>query len=117
MRWSLRLSKFDFVIENKTGNGIRHADALRIHVGFALEEGHTSKEKILAEQSNDHFCNAQKLKILSNKTEYFLDVEGVLYKRSSEHKHQLVLPKSLVKDIIKAIHNPVYKDTRNEGNF
>ena len=47
MRWSLRLSKFDFVIENKPGTRIRHAEALRIHVGFALEEGHTSKKKLL----------------------------------------------------------------------
>ena len=99
--------KYDLVIENKPGTRIRHADALWIHVGFTLE-GHTSKEKILAEQSKDHFCKAQKLKILSNKTEYFLDVEGVLYKRSWEHKHQLVVPKSLVKDIMKANHNPVY---------
>ena len=44
----------------------------------------------------------------SSKSEYFLDDDGVLYKRRSDHKRQLVVPKSLVEDIIKANHDPVY---------
>jgi hypothetical protein len=108
MRWSLRLSEFDFLIEHKPGTRIRHADALSRHVGVVLEDGLPSKEKIFAEQSKDHFCNVQKPKIRSSKGEYFLDDDGVMYKRSREHQHQLVVPKSLVQDIIKANHNSVY---------
>ena len=108
MRWALRLSEFDFIIEHKPGTRIRHADALSRHVGVVLEDGLPSKEKILAEQSKDNFCNAQKAKIRSSKSEYFFDDDGVMYKRSREHQHQLVVPKALVQDIIKANHNPVY---------
>jgi hypothetical protein len=45
---------------------------------------------------------AQKPKIRSRKSEYFLDDDGLMYKRSREYKHQLV-HKSLVQDIIKRI--------------
>jgi len=38
----------------------------------------------------------------------FLDEDGVLYKRRSGHKHQLVVPKSLVEDIIKTSLEPIY---------
>jgi len=104
MRLSLRLSEFDFIIEHKPGTSIRHADAWSRHVGVVREDGHPSKEKILAEQSKDHFCNAQKPKIRTSKSEYFLDDDGVMYKRSREHQHQLVVPKALVQDIIKAVY-------------
>jgi len=39
MRWALRLSEFDFIIEHKPGTRIRHADALSRHVGVVLEDG------------------------------------------------------------------------------
>jgi len=108
MRWSLRLSEFDFVIEHKAGTKIRHVDALSRHVGAVLEDGLPSKEKILAEQRKDPFCNAQKPKIRPNNGEYFLDEDGVMYRRRPDRKHQLVVPKSLVRDIIKANHDPKY---------
>ena len=108
MRWSLRLSEFDFIIEHKPGTRIRHADALSRHVDVVLEDGLPSKEKVFPEQNKDHFCNAQKQKIPSSKSEYFLEDDGVMYKRSREHQHQLVVTKALVQDIIKANHNPVY---------
>ena len=37
-----------------------------------------------------------------------LDDDGVLYKRRSNFKHQLVVPKSLVEDTIKENHDSVY---------
>ena len=69
MRLSLRLSEFDFIIEHKPGTSIRHADAWSRHVGVVREDGHPSKEKILAEQSKDHFSNDQKPKIRFSKSE------------------------------------------------
>jgi len=71
-----------------------------------MQDGLPSKEEILAEQRKDPFCNTRKPGTHSSKSEYFLD-DGVLYKRRSDHKHQLVVPKSLVEDI-KANHDPVY---------
>jgi hypothetical protein len=54
------------------------------------------------------FCNSQRPKIRARKSEYFLDVVGVMYKRRPDRGHQLVILKSLVQNIIKANNDPVY---------
>ena len=38
----------------------------------------------------------------------FLDHDGVMYRRQSHDKHQLVVPKVLIYAVIKAKHDPVY---------
>lgn len=60
MRWSLRLSEFDFVVEHKAGSKIGHVDALSRHVATVLDDGILSKERILLEQRKDSFCKSQK---------------------------------------------------------
>jgi len=50
MRWSLRLSEFDFVIEHNAGNKISHVDAFCRHVGAIMEDGLPDKERYLEEQ-------------------------------------------------------------------
>ena len=50
MRWSLRLSEFDFVIEHKAGTKISHIDALSRHVGGIMEDSLPDKERFLEEQ-------------------------------------------------------------------
>ena len=44
----------------------------------------------------------------SSRSDYFLDEEGVLYKCRTDRKHQLVVPHSLIRDVIRANHGPVY---------
>jgi len=70
-----------------------------------MQDGLPSKKEILVEQRKDPFCNTRKLGTHSSNFEYFLDDDGVLYKRQSDHKHKLVVPKSLVENIIKANHD------------
>jgi len=50
MRWILRLSEFDFVIEHKAGTKISHVDALSRLVGAIMENGLRDKERFLEEQ-------------------------------------------------------------------
>jgi len=47
MRWSLRLSEFDFVIEHKAGTKISHVGALNRHVGAIMEDGLPDKKDSL----------------------------------------------------------------------
>jgi len=42
------------------------------------------------------------------KHEFFLDVEGLIYRRRSNDKHQLIVPNTLVADVIRENHDPVY---------
>jgi hypothetical protein len=50
MRWSLKLSELDFVVEHKPGSKISHVDALSRHVGAVMHEYSLDKERILCEQ-------------------------------------------------------------------
>ena len=59
MRWSLRLSEFDFIVEHRSGIKIKHVDALSRHVATIMQDGLPSKEEILAEQREDPFCNTK----------------------------------------------------------
>jgi len=82
---------------------MKHVDALTRHVDPIMQDGLPSNEEIPAEQRKDLFGNTRKPRIHFSKTEYFLDDDGALGKRRSDHKHQLLVPKSLVKDIINTL--------------
>jgi len=47
MRWSLRLSEFDFFIEHKAGTKISHVDALSRNIGAIMEDDLPDKERFL----------------------------------------------------------------------
>jgi len=50
MRWSLRLSELDFIVEHRAGIKIPHVDALSRHVGTISSATQLSPEEILDEQ-------------------------------------------------------------------
>jgi hypothetical protein len=58
MRWSLRLSEFQFDIEHVPGSKIKQFDALSRHGGLLEEPQIMSKELIIREQK-DSFCKEQ----------------------------------------------------------
>ena len=95
MRWSLRLSEFDFVVEHKPGTKIKHADALSQHVGAIMEDSLPDKERFRKEQKQESFCSSHKLWTPTSNSEYFLDEDNVLCRRQSSGNHQLVVPSSL----------------------
>jgi len=108
MRWSLKSSELDFVVEHRPGSKIGHVDALSRHVGAVMPEDSLDKERILIEQQNDEFCTKQEPGTYSSKREFFLDKDSVVYRRRPCDKHQVVVPRSLIYDVIQENHNPVY---------
>jgi len=72
-----------------------------------MEDGLPDKERFLEEQKST-LCNSRKSGNPSSKSEYFLDEVGVLYKRRTDRKHQLLVLHSLIRDVIRANHDPVY---------
>ena len=108
MRWSLKLSELDFSVEHRAGSRIAHVDALSRHVGAVLHRSSLSRENILNEQSKDAFCIEQSPGTYSSRNEFFLDDSGILYRRQFKGKHQLVVPKALIQDVIKENHVPQY---------
>jgi len=108
MRWSLKLSELDFIVEHKSGCKISHVDALIRHVGAVMHEDSLDKERILCEQQKDEFCTKQELGTYSSKRQFFLDEDGVMYRRQPGDRHQIVVPRSQIYDVIRESHNPVY---------
>jgi hypothetical protein len=100
--------KIEFVVEHIAGSKIGHVDALSQHVGAILQEGILDRKNILQEQAKNAFCTKQSPGTYKSKKEYFLDNDGILYKRCSNGNHQLVVPQSLIWEVIKENHDPVF---------
>jgi hypothetical protein len=108
LRWSLRLAKFHFKVQHRPGTQIRHADTLRLHIQ-AVTTSHTlSRELVKAEHGKDYFCRQLEVGKAKGKSEYFYDEEGMIYRRRKNDKHQLVVPKSLVKDVIELNYSTIF---------
>jgi len=63
---------------------------------------------VLREQEKEAFCMKQTPGTYNSKREFFLDADGILYKRKSDCKHQLLVPQTLVHDVTRLNHYPVY---------
>ena len=63
---------------------------------------------ILREQEKDIFCMKQIPGTYNSRREFFLDADGLLYKRKSNGKHQLVVPQNLMQGVMRLNHDPVY---------
>ena len=56
LRWSIKLSELDFVVEHRAGTKMAHVDALSHHVGTLVQGGTLEKNDILREEAKDAFC-------------------------------------------------------------
>ena len=108
MRWSVRLSEFDFEIEHVPGSNIKHVDAISRHVGLVEETQLMSKELMNREQKKDQFCIEQAQNRPTANSEYFLDMDGVLYRRVKGEQPKLVVPQSLIQNVIAENHNLIF---------
>ena len=75
------MSEFDFEIEHVPGSKIKHVDALSRHVGLVDDTQLMSKQLMLSEQKKYSFCQGQIQNRPATNGEYFLDMDGVLYRR------------------------------------
>jgi len=108
LRWSIKLSELDFVVGHRPGSKIGHVDALSRHVSTIKHDAVLSKEIVLREQEKDAFCMKQTPGTYNSKRQFFLDADGILYKRRLDGKHQLLVPQTLVHDVMRLNYDPVY---------
>jgi len=107
LRWSIKISELDFIVDHRSWSKIGHVDALSRHVGAVKHEATLSKEIVLRGQEKDAFCMKQTPGTYNNKREFFLEADGILYKRKSNAKHQLAVPQTLMQDVMRLNHDPV----------
>jgi len=85
-----------------------HIDALSRHVGAVVQGGTLEKEDVLREQAKDTFCLKRSPGTYASRKEYFRDNEGVLYRRRPKAEPHMILPATLVHEVIMLNHDPVY---------
>jgi hypothetical protein len=108
LRWSLKLSELDFVVEHRAGSKIGHVDALSRHLGAITNPDPLTRESVQQEQRKDALCRRQNPGTYHSKSEFFLDSDDVMYTRQQNGKHQLVVPQTLIQDVIRENHYPKY---------
>jgi hypothetical protein len=67
-----------------------------------------SKQEVVAAQLGDSCCREIRGMRLTDKSEFFIDAEGVLYRRQENKKVLLVIPNSMIERIISGNHDPIF---------
>ena len=90
----------------RRGLGLVHADALSRALQAVTQGLEISRDEVKRAQAEDKFCQSLKPGPASGKTEYFRDEGGLIFRRRKNGEHQLVVPVSLARRIVAAIHSP-----------
>ena len=75
IRWAVKLSEYDYVVEHRPGTKMRHADALSRSVNSIEKDMVLSREIIKEEQEKDEDCIRYK-----GDECFWVDEDGVLYR-------------------------------------
>jgi hypothetical protein len=107
MRWSLSVADFAFHIQHIPGTKVGHMNALSQHVAAVSVKAVLTNNRFYREQMKDTFCSVQRRKRFMVKSEFFIDEVGVMYRRQKDKNDQIVVPESLVIEIIQVNQDPV----------
>jgi hypothetical protein len=102
------LAEYDFTVQYRPGATIPHVNSLFRHICALASNPGVSKDKVGREQAKDAFCQAVKLGDCRGKSEFFKDEDGVIYKRRKNGEPLLVVPESLVSEILSLNHDLIY---------
>ena len=103
-----QIVRIGFCSRAKPGSKIGHVDAMRRNVGAVMNGNSLDKERILSEQQKDEFCTKQEPGTYYSKRQFFLDKEDVMYRRRPCDKHQVLVTRYLVYDVMQENLNPTY---------
>jgi hypothetical protein len=87
---------------------MKHVAALSRQIGLAEEPKLLNKEFLIREQEKDEFCKEQAQNRRTANGEYFLDMDGVLYRKAKGHPPKLVVPQSLIQEVISEHHHQIF---------
>jgi len=77
-------------------------------VGAITNPDPLTRENVQQEQRKDAFCRRQNPGTYNSKSEFFVDSDGVMYRRQQNGKHQLVVPQTLIQNVIRENHDQKY---------
>ena len=103
-RWSLFLENYDYSITHRTGSSMSHVDALsRKQVAIVVDDKDIDLQLQIA-QSRDSYITELKEKIEANSIDGYFIKDNVVYRRPSQDKLQLLVPKEMINNVIRSIH-------------
>jgi hypothetical protein len=105
LRWSLRLAEYDFTVQYRPGTKIPHVDSLSRYICAVSSNETLSKERVKQAQASGVFCRTLSPGRQNSRSEYFTDLEGVMYKRRQGKEPVLVVPRSLIREMISLNHD------------
>ena len=106
VRWSLRLTKFNFTVEHRPGTQIRNVDNLSRAIKTVQSCQELPRDEVKKAQARDKFCQKLDVGGVKSSSEYFADEDGIIHRRLKTAEHQLVVPASLVERVINLNHDP-----------
>jgi len=106
LRWSLRLTEFNFTVEHRPGTQIRHVDNLSRAIKTVQSCQELPRDEVKKAQARDKFCQKLDVGGVKSSSEYFADEDGIIHRRLKTAEHQLVVPASLVERVISINHDP-----------
>lgn len=100
-RWALMLEEFDYEVEHRSGERMKHIDALSRFPVMLIED--TVLMMIKSEQDKEERLRVIKQLLAKESYEDYSLENGLLVKRSGT-KNAVVLPSSMCHDVIRKVH-------------
>jgi hypothetical protein len=79
-----------------------------LHVGTIRQAVGLNPEEIAREQAKDPFSQRLNPGTYADKGEFFIDDQGLIYRRKPNDQSQLLVPNALVNEVIRENHSPVF---------
>jgi hypothetical protein len=108
LRWSLRLAEYDFTVQYRPGTKIPHIDSLSRYICAVSGNETLPKEREKQAQASDAFRRTMRPGSQNCRSEYFKYLEEVTYKRRQGKEPVLVVPQSLIREVISLNHDSIY---------
>jgi hypothetical protein len=66
------------------------------------------REAVRQEQVVDNYCQSLKLGAYKIKSEFFSDEQRLIFRRRAQERHQLLVSKGMISEVIKENHDPIF---------
>lgn len=106
MRWSLTLRNYDYTLEHRSNERMRHVDALSRKYDLCVITETTFEENLAILQNLDPTIVEIKKELEINQNKYYELSNGLVYRKTKD-KSLFYVPKTMENNVIIASHNEV----------
>lgn len=104
-RWAMFLQAYDFVIEHRPGNRMKHVDALSRCNSVLILEGNSFEQVLALKQGQDEEINAIRERLEKGEDRSFELRDGLVYKKVKNDKLLFYVPFRMEGNVIRTCHD------------